>query len=99
MPQAEREMRDSASYIAQASIENALKWLADLQHAIRGLSRMPGRCPKAPEADYFARDIRQLVHQRYRILFVVHASRVQVIHVRHGARLPIGHPDSPDKDL
>jgi len=44
-------------------------------------------CPESVESE---QDIRQLVHGRragrYRILFVVEAGTVHVLHVRHGAQ-------------
>ena len=58
--------------------------------AIRSLARNPHRCVAAPESVEFEQDIRQLVHGRragrYRILFVVAAGTVHVLHVRHGAQ-------------
>jgi len=68
----------------------AIKWFNQVDDAIRSLARNPHRCVAAPESVEFEQDIRQLVHGRragrYRILFVVEADAVHVLHVRHGAR-------------
>lgn len=60
---------------------------------IDSLSRMPGRCPQAPENGLWGKEeIRQLLFDEYpstyRILFVVseHTNEVHVLNVRHGAR-------------
>jgi plasmid stabilization system protein ParE len=50
---------------------------------------MPARCPLAPENEDHPKEIRQLVHGRYRILFTIEPGRVVILHVRHGARLPM----------
>ena len=68
----------------------AIKWFNQVDDAIRSLARNPHRCVAAPESVEFEQDIRQLVHGRragrYRILFVIEADAVHVLHVRHGAR-------------
>ena len=35
-------------------------------------------------------EIRQLVHGAYRILFTIAKDTVYVLHIRHGARQPLG---------
>jgi plasmid stabilization system protein ParE len=50
---------------------------------------MPARYPLAPENEEHANEIRQLVYGRYRILFTIQPGRVVILHVRHGARLPL----------
>jgi len=68
----------------------AIKWFNQVDDAIRSLARNPHRCVPAPESVEFEQDIRQLVHGRragrYRLLFVIEANAVHVLHVRHGAR-------------
>jgi len=68
----------------------AINWFNRVDDAIRSLARNPHRCVAAPESVEFEQDIRQLVHGRragrYRILFVVEAGTVHVLHVRHGAQ-------------
>jgi plasmid stabilization system protein ParE len=68
----------------------AIKWFNQVDYAIRSLARNPHRCVAAPESVEFEQNIRQLVHGRragrYRILFIVEADVVHVLHVRHGAQ-------------
>jgi plasmid stabilization system protein ParE len=73
---------------------NALRWLDSLQEAIASLREHPQRCPRAPEAVHFDREIRQLLFHSHRVLFVVDGEDVVVLHVRHASRLP-----ATDEDL
>ena len=64
----------------------ANNWYNDLQTAIESLSTFPKRCPIAPEAEFFDREVRQFVvgkNQKYRILYIVQDDRVSILHVRH----------------
>ena len=71
--------------------------------ALRGLSKMPLRCPVSPESKLGLIDIevRQLLYGRgywkYRVLFLVRDQNVFVLHVRHGARLYLGQ-EEPSSD-
>lgn len=72
--------------------ETANQWYYDLQDAIASLQMFPKRCPIAPEALAFGREIRQLLvgkHRQYRVLFVVEEDIVGIIHVRHSRQAPI----------
>ena len=68
--------------------EAAARWYRGLAAGILSLSEHPKRCPAAPED----RGLRHLLYGRkpnvYRVIFrVVEASRrVEVLHIRHGAR-------------
>ena len=59
------------------------------------LARHPERCPLAPESATLGLEIRELFYSVgnrgiYRILFAIIREEVAVLHVRHGARLPLG---------
>lgn len=66
----------------------ALRWIDAVHRALPSLSERPHRYPRAPEAAWTGRDIRQLILFRYRVLFEVLDDEVQILHVRHGSRLP-----------
>lgn len=79
-----------ARWIAeQGSPMNAIRWVSDIEDAIMALDQFPERCPVAPESDAFDRVIRQLIFKSHRILFTVGTNQVHVLHVRHGAQLPL----------
>jgi hypothetical protein len=72
---------------AQADADAAYVWL---EKAIEGLSALPNRCPLARENREFEEPVRQLLYGKsphvYRVLFIVRANVVSVLHVRTGAR-------------
>jgi plasmid stabilization system protein ParE len=84
---------------SRSSIDVSRKWFSSVIAAIDSLSAMPERCPLAPEARQLGGDIRFLLHGRksraYKIYFRVRREgpsrgTVQVFHVRHWARKPLG---------
>lgn len=74
--------------IEAAESGTALKWYLGLKKAIESLEQMPMRCPVIREN----RRLRHLLYGHkpyvYRIIFRVRErpKRVDVIHIRHGAR-------------
>jgi plasmid stabilization system protein ParE len=86
---AAREIEEIEDWIAADSPEAAALWIDGLLAVIDRLERMPSRCPLAPENVSHAEEIRQMIYGRYRILFTILPGRVVILHVRHGARLPL----------
>jgi plasmid stabilization system protein ParE len=76
--------KDSPSY--------ADEWFNGLLSAIDSLEAFPNRCPLAPESKDLGLEIRQLLHQKYRVLFIVVPDGgtvegvVQILRIRHHAR-------------
>lgn len=68
----------------QWGAEQAKKWYGILKAAIRTLSTLPERHPIAPELEReeLGDQVRQMVFQRYRILFTIKENTVHVLHVR-----------------
>lgn len=70
------------------------RWFAALRAAIASLTRLPSRCPLAPENQDSPVKLRQLLYGRrphvYRILFAIEDDAVQVLHIRHGRRRRVG---------
>ena len=85
---AERDFASLYEEIHASDSEAAQKWYVGLKKAILTLEKMPDRCPATPESPQF----RHLLYGRkphvyrviYRILNV--EKRVDVLHIRHGAR-------------
>jgi plasmid stabilization system protein ParE len=89
------------AYISDDSVMAAARWFDGCLDAIQSLRSMPERCGLATEAETFEREIRQRIYHSYRILFEVVGDTVYVLHVRHGARLPLtpdGDAPSPRED-
>ena len=85
---AERDLVFLYGEINVAESSAARQWCAGLKRAILGLATRPNRCPVTPEDKRF----RHLLYGRkphvYRIVFRVdeQRKRVEVLHIRHGAR-------------
>jgi len=63
--------------------QRAKEWARELHSAIKArLTTLPLRCPVAPESEEVGIEIRQLIVQRYRVLFVVEKKTVTILHVR-----------------
>jgi plasmid stabilization system protein ParE len=63
--------------------KQAKAWAQELQRAIKlRLTSLPLSCPLAPESDDLGIEVRQLIVQRYRVLFIVEKKAVTILHVR-----------------
>lgn len=94
-PQAEEDIRQAMRWIAQYSPEKATLWYFDVLQAIDSLQNFPARCPFAPERKTFKMEIRHLLFDKYRILFVIEDETVYVLRVRHQAQQTL-QPDDDD---
>jgi len=70
----------------------AERWVAAFLARCASLRALPERGTIAAELAWVHKEIRQVILERYRILYVINGERVTVVHVRHGAQLPL----SPD---
>ena len=86
-----RAERDLALLYREINAEDsdaALKWYRGLKEAILSLEEQPNRCPVTPEKA----QLRHLLYGNkphiYRVIFrvVEKQKRVDVLHIRHGAR-------------
>lgn len=88
-PRAERDIEAAYHWLRTRAPTVADEWFEEMAAAILSLEEMPERCPVAPEARFFNREVRHLVQGRYRIIFTVDERHVRVITVRHAARKPL----------
>ncbi|MGE0127848.1 MAG: type II toxin-antitoxin system RelE/ParE family toxin [Blastocatellales bacterium] len=84
--EAEEDMKEAARWIAQYSPDTATLWYFDATEAIESLEVFPVRCPLAPESSRFGAEIRHLIFDKYRILFIIEDETVYVLRVRHQAQ-------------
>jgi len=70
------------------SSDAALRWYQGLQEAIISLEEQPNRCPKTPEDPRLRHLLYGYDHRVYRVIYRVtqKSKRVDVLHIRHGAR-------------
>jgi len=90
-PTAREDLEEILQWLDQEAPEKVSEWYAAIKVTIQSLSRMPDRCPLAPENGLWGdEELRQLLFQnypsKYRILFHVSGSTVQILNIRHGAR-------------
>jgi plasmid stabilization system protein ParE len=86
LPTADEELQNAAHWIAQYSPQKSTLWYFEAIQAINSLQNFPARCPFAPERKIFGIDIRHLLFDKYRILFVIEDESVLVLRFRHQAQ-------------
>ena len=79
------EIRD---YMAKRSPSNAAKFLEKVLAKIDVLESFPESFKTAPENDSVPYVLRHFIVKPYRVLYTINGWRVEVMHIRHGARLP-----------
>ena len=86
----ERDLARLYREIDAANSETAREWYRGLKKQILSLEKLPFHWPVTPEN----RNLRHLLygHRRktYRVIYRVVGTRVDVLHVRHGARKRFG---------
>ena len=87
-PRAERDLSYLYSEIHAEHIGAALKWYWGLKEAILSLQERPNRCPLTGGRGNFRHLLYGKKPHIYRVIFRVlpKLRRVEVLHVRHGAR-------------
>ena len=85
---ARQDMENSYSWGCEKwGIAQAQKWYEGVIAEIATLSTFPERHPIAPEThDEFQEEIRQMLFQRYRVLFTIRGDAVHVLHFRGAYR-------------
>jgi plasmid stabilization system protein ParE len=63
--------------------DQANAWAQELQRTIKSrLTSLPLSCPLAPESEDLGIAVRQLIVQRYRVLFIVEKRTATILHIR-----------------
>jgi plasmid stabilization system protein ParE len=84
LPSAQHDLRLSFEWGASMwGKTQAKKWLRELSATCKKrLTQFPEACPIAPESEDLGRELRQLVIDRYRVIFVVVNDVVTILYVR-----------------
>jgi plasmid stabilization system protein ParE len=90
--------RDFASLYREIHAEEsdaALKWYRGLKEAVLRLEELPNRCPMTPEKAQLRHLLYGSKPHVYRVIFrvVEKRKRVDVLHIRHGARDKLKAPE------
>ncbi len=90
MPAAEADAIEAYEWIAKQAPAAARRWHARLFARIGTLATFPLGFPVAAESRTLGREVRQLSHGDYRVLYTVDGDVVRILRVRHGARRRLG---------
>lgn len=74
-------------YIAEDSINNARKFVLELEGKIYSLETFPERFAYVPENIYLGADYRHLVHKKYRVIYRIEKEAVYILRLLHGSKL------------
>ncbi len=74
-------------YIAADNINNARKFVRELEEKIYSLNTFPERFAYIPENNFFGTGYRHIVHKKYRVIYKVDNNSVYILRVIHGAML------------
>jgi plasmid stabilization system protein ParE len=87
-PRAERDLTAIFEAIHASESDAALHWYLGLRRAILSLEKLPRRCSVTPENKRFGHLFYGRKPHVYRVIFrlVEEAKRVDVLHIRYGAR-------------
>ncbi len=87
-PRAERDLTHLYEAIGAETSDVALSWYQELKAAIVSLGEYPDRCPIIPENPHYRHLLHGTKHNIYRVIYriVEKRKRVEVLHIRHGAR-------------
>ena len=85
---AERDLAHLYEEIHAEHSDAAVKWYRGFQQAVLSLEEQPNRCPATPESNAFRHLLYGNKPQVYRAIYRVLEKRkkVEVLHIRHGAR-------------
>lgn len=84
---AQNDLEHIYSYIAEDSINNANKFILELEKRIYSLDTYPERFPYIPENVYLGTNYRHFTHKKYRVIYRIHGKAVYILRVFHGSKL------------
>jgi len=84
---AQEDLEKIFYYIAADSIDNASRFIIELEKKVYSLEHLPKRNPLIFENEYFGTDYRHLIHKKYRIIYRVLENSVFILRIIHGAKL------------
>ncbi len=84
---AQSDLEQIFSYISADSINNAKKFILELEQKIYSLDTLPERCNFIPENSYFGTNYRHINHKKYRIVYKTDRNTVYILRIFHGSKL------------
>jgi len=84
---AQKDLEHIFFYIAEDSLNNAKKFILELEERVSSLDTMPDRFALIPENIFFGTNYRQITHKKYRVIYKISGNSVYIMRVVHGAKL------------
>jgi len=84
---AQNDLEHIFFYIAEDSINNAKKFILELEKKIYSLNTFPERFALIPENIFFGTSYRHIVHKKYRVIYKIDNNSVQILRFVRGAKL------------
>lgn len=79
-------MEEAADYIGEGRVEAARRWVLSLFRVVERLESFPESGRFVPEISG-RRDLREVIHGEYRIIYRLESERISILTVRHARRL------------
>lgn len=93
LPEASEDLEQLYSRVVEAAPLHGADWFNGLEGAIFSLRQNPLRCPMAYDIPLAEGTVRRLLYGKkpntYCIYYQVIGQTVEILHVRHGARMPL----------
>ncbi len=84
---AQNDLEHIFFYIASDNINNARKFILQLEEKIYSLDTSPERCPLIPENIFWGTNYRHLIHKKHRAIYKIENNSVYILRVVSGAKL------------
>lgn len=84
---AQNDLEHIFFFIAEDSINNAKKFVLELEKKIYSLDTFPERFALIPENIFFGTNYRHIIHKKYRVIYKIDNDLIYILRMIHGARL------------
>lgn len=84
---AQNDLEHIFFYIASDNLNNAKKFILELEEKVYSLDSSPERCPLIPENIFFGTSYRHLIHRKYRVIYRIENNSVYILRVVQGSQL------------
>jgi len=84
---AQNDLEHIFFYIASDNLNNAKKFILELEEKIYSLETSPKRCPLIPENIFFGTNYRHIIHKKHRTIYKIEKNSVYILRISHGSNL------------
>ena len=84
---AQNDLEHIFSYIAADSMNNAKRFILELEEKIYRLDTFPEGFAYIPENIFYGTNYRHIIHKKYRVIYKIDNNSVYILRVIHGSKL------------